>query len=63
MARPVSRSAATTTREVEVVFSRLRRRYRGLALPDDLSGSQAGVHCRTDLPKTNAEGCGMRWHF
>ena len=20
-------------------------------------------HCRTDLPKTNAERCGMRWHF
>jgi DNA-binding MarR family transcriptional regulator len=46
MARPVSRSAATTVREVKVVFSRLRRRYRGLGLTDDLSGSQAGVLTR-----------------
>ena len=46
MARPVSRSVATTAREVKVVFSRLRRRYRGLALTDDLSGSQAGVLTR-----------------
>ena len=46
MARPVSRSAATTAREVKVVFSRMRRRYRGLALTDDLSGSQAGVLTR-----------------
>ena len=46
MARPVSRSAATTAREVKVVFSRLRRRYRGLGLTDDLSGSQAGVLTR-----------------
>ena len=46
MPRPVSRSAATTAREVKVVFSRLRRRYRGLALVDDLSGSQAAVLTR-----------------
>jgi DNA-binding MarR family transcriptional regulator len=46
MARPVSRSAATTAREVKVVFSRLRRRIRGLALIDDLSGSQAAVLTR-----------------
>jgi DNA-binding MarR family transcriptional regulator len=46
MPRPVSRSAATTAREVKVVFSRLRRRYRGLALTDDMSGSQAGVLTR-----------------
>ena len=46
MARPVSRSAATTAREVKVVFSRLRRRIRGLALTDDLSGSQAAVLSR-----------------
>jgi DNA-binding MarR family transcriptional regulator len=46
MPRPVSRSAATTAREVKVVFSRLRRRYRGLALTDDLSGSQTGVLTR-----------------
>jgi hypothetical protein len=42
----VSRSAATTAREVKVVFSRLRRRIYGLALSDDLSGSQAGVLTR-----------------
>jgi DNA-binding MarR family transcriptional regulator len=46
MARPVSRSAATTAREVKVVFSRLRRRIYGLALSDDLSGSQAAVLTR-----------------
>jgi DNA-binding MarR family transcriptional regulator len=46
MSRPVSRSAATTAREVKVVFSRLRRRIYGLALSDDLSGSQAGVLTR-----------------
>jgi DNA-binding MarR family transcriptional regulator len=46
MARPVSRSAATTAREVKVVVSRLRRRIRGLALTDDLSGSQAAVLTR-----------------
>jgi DNA-binding MarR family transcriptional regulator len=46
MARPVSRSAATTAREVKVVFSRLRRRIYGLALTDDLSGSQAAVLTR-----------------
>ena len=141
MARPVSRSAATTAREVKVVFGRLRRRLRALALVDDLSPSQAAVltrlhkegpsssstsvlaraeavshqaisailavldnrgfihrspdptdgrrqlisltdaglaqaentighgrtgwpgYCRTDLAKTNAEQCGMRWHF
>ena len=139
MARPVSRSAATTAREVKVVFGRLRRRLRALALVDDLSPSQAAVltrlhregpsstsvlaraeavshqaigailavldnrgfihrspdpadgrrqlisltdagvaqaedtigarrngwpgYCRTDLPKTNAEQCGVRWHF
>ena len=138
-ARPVSRSAATTAREVKVVFGRLRCRIRALALVDDLSGSQAAVltrlhkdgpsstsvlaraeavshqaigailavldergfiqrspdptdgrrqlisltdaglaqaentighgrtgwpgYCRTDLAKTNAEQCGMRWHF
>jgi len=43
MARPLSRSAATTAREVKVVVSRLRRRIRGLALTDDLNGSQAAV--------------------
>jgi len=42
----VSRSAATTAREVKVVFSRLRRRIYGLALSDDLSGSQAAVLTR-----------------
>jgi DNA-binding MarR family transcriptional regulator len=42
----VSRSAATTAREVKVVFSRLRRRIYGLALTDDLSGSQAAVLTR-----------------
>jgi DNA-binding MarR family transcriptional regulator len=46
MAKPLSRSAATTAREVKVVFSRLRRRIRGLALIDDLSGSQAAVLTR-----------------
>jgi DNA-binding MarR family transcriptional regulator len=46
MARPVSRSAATTAREVKMVFSRLRRRIYGLALVDDLSGSQAAVLTR-----------------
>jgi DNA-binding MarR family transcriptional regulator len=46
MARPVSRSAATTAREVKVVFNRLRRRIRALALIDDLSGSQAAVLTR-----------------
>jgi DNA-binding MarR family transcriptional regulator len=46
MARPVSRSAATTAREVKVVFSRLRRRTYALALSDDLSGSQAAVLTR-----------------
>jgi DNA-binding MarR family transcriptional regulator len=46
MARPVSRSAATTAREVKVVFSRLRRRIHELALTDDLSGSQAAVLSR-----------------
>jgi DNA-binding MarR family transcriptional regulator len=46
MARPVSRSAATTAREVKVVFSRLRRRIYGLALSEDLSGSQAAVLTR-----------------
>jgi DNA-binding MarR family transcriptional regulator len=46
MARQVSRSAATTAREVKVVVSRLRRRIRGLALVDDLSGSQAAVLTR-----------------
>ena len=45
-ARPVSRSAATTAREVKVVFGRLRRRIRALALVDDLSGSQAAVLTR-----------------
>ena len=42
-ARPVSRSAATTAREVKVVFGRLRRRIRALALVDDLSPSRAAV--------------------
>jgi DNA-binding MarR family transcriptional regulator len=42
----VSRSTATTAREVKVVFSRLRRRIYGLALSDDLSGSQAAVLTR-----------------
>jgi DNA-binding MarR family transcriptional regulator len=51
MARPVSRSAATTAREVKVVFSRLRRRVQELALTDDLSGSQAAV-----LTRLHAEG-------
>src|SRR6476646_9317084 len=46
MARPVSRSAATTAREVKVVFGRLRRRLRALALVDDLSPSQAAVLTR-----------------
>ena len=46
MARPVSRSAATTAREVKVVFGRLRRRIRALALVDDLSPSQAAVLTR-----------------
>ena len=46
MGRPVSRSAATTAREVKVVFSRLRRRIQALALTDDLSGSQAAVLTR-----------------
>ena len=46
MARPVSRSAATTAREVKVVYSRLRRRTYALALSDDLSGSQAAVLTR-----------------
>jgi DNA-binding MarR family transcriptional regulator len=46
MPRPASRSAATTAREVKVVFSRLRRRIYGLALSDDLSGSQAAVLTR-----------------
>jgi DNA-binding MarR family transcriptional regulator len=46
MAQPVSRSAATTAREVKVVLSRLRRRVRGLTLIDDLSGSQAAVLAR-----------------
>jgi DNA-binding MarR family transcriptional regulator len=46
MARQVSRSAAITAREVKVVVSRLRRRIRGLALVDDLSGSQAAVLTR-----------------
>ena len=46
MARPVSRSAATTAREVKVVFSRLRRRIQALALTDDVSGSQAAVLTR-----------------
>ena len=46
MARPVSRSAATTAREVKVVYSRLRRRTYALALTDDLSGSQAAVLSR-----------------
>jgi DNA-binding MarR family transcriptional regulator len=51
MARPVSRSAATTAREVKVVFGRLRRRIRALALIDDLSPSQAAV-----LTRLNQEG-------
>jgi DNA-binding MarR family transcriptional regulator len=42
----VSRSAATTAREVKVVVSRLRRRIQALALTDDLSGSQAAVLSR-----------------
>ena len=46
MGRPVSRSAATTAREVKVVFGRLRRRIRALALIDDLSSSQAAVLTR-----------------
>jgi DNA-binding MarR family transcriptional regulator len=46
MARSVSRSAATTAREVKVVVSRLRRRIQALALTDDLSGSQAAVLSR-----------------
>ena len=46
MARSASRSAATTAREVKVVFSRLRRRIQVLALTDDLSGSQAAVLTR-----------------
>jgi DNA-binding MarR family transcriptional regulator len=46
MARPVSRSTAATAREVKMVFSRLRRRIYGLALSDDLSGSQAAVLTR-----------------
>ena len=51
MARPVSRSAATTAREVKVVFGRLRRRIRALALIDDLSPSQAAV-----LTRLNKDG-------
>ena len=46
MAHPVSRSAATTAREVKVVFGRLRRRIRALALVDDMSPSQAAVLTR-----------------
>jgi DNA-binding MarR family transcriptional regulator len=46
MARRVSRSAATTAREVKVVFSRLRRRVYLLAPTDDLNGSQAAVLTR-----------------
>jgi DNA-binding MarR family transcriptional regulator len=46
MAHRVSRSAATTAREVKVVFGRLRRRIRALALVDDLSPSQAAVLTR-----------------
>jgi DNA-binding MarR family transcriptional regulator len=46
MARQVSRSAATTAREVKVVFSRLRRRIYELAITGDLSGSQAAVLSR-----------------
>ena len=46
MVRPVSRSAATTAREVKVVYSRVRRRTYALALSDDLSGSQAAVLTR-----------------
>ena len=46
MARSVSRSAATTAREVKGVVSRLRRRIQALALTDDLSGSQAAVLSR-----------------
>jgi DNA-binding MarR family transcriptional regulator len=46
MARLMSRSAATTAREVKVVVSRLRRRIQALALTDDLSGSQAAVLSR-----------------
>ena len=46
MARSVSRSAATTAREVKVVVSRLRRRIQALSLTDDLSGSQAAVLSR-----------------
>ncbi|HXO10878.1 MAG TPA: MarR family transcriptional regulator, partial [Mycobacterium sp.] len=46
MARPVSRSAATTAREVKVVYSRLRRRTYGLAPSDELNGSQAAVLTR-----------------
>ena len=46
MARSVSRSAATTAREVKVVVSRLRRRIQALAFTDDLSGSQAAVLSR-----------------
>ncbi|HEY1442157.1 MAG TPA: MarR family transcriptional regulator [Mycobacterium sp.] len=51
MARPVSRSAANTAREVKVVFGRLRRRIRALALTDDLSPSQAAV-----LTRLNKDG-------
>ena len=46
MAHRVSRSAATTAREVKVVFGRLRRRIRALALVDDMSPSQAAVLTR-----------------
>jgi len=46
MAHPVSRSAATTAREVKVVFGRLWRRIRALALVDDMSPSQAAVLTR-----------------
>ena len=52
MPRPVSRSAATTAREVKVVFSRLRRRIQALALTDDLSGSQAAVLTRLRMAGT-----------
>src|ERR1700686_4103388 len=57
MAHPVSRSAATTAREVKVVFGRLRRRIRALALVDDLSPSQAAVLTRLhkDGPSSTTE--------
>jgi len=52
----IGESAVTAARELRVLFSRLRRRLRGLAVDDDLTPSQTAVLTR--LWKEGASSAG-----